>query len=206
MKDLVVLVADKNMEFTLRGALGRPESMGTRAFVFDVLRHPANDGGVRSTGAEILARERNRYAHALMLLDHEGSGSETMSALALEARLDAQLSEGWGDRAKSIVIAPELDVWMWGNDNVLSEVMNWPHTQGIRDWLRARKFEFDGSDKPLRPKEALEALTPVHRLPRSSSMYEAIASKISLRRCTDRAFLRMQDALRIWFAPTPTAG
>jgi hypothetical protein len=72
----------------------------------------------------------------------------------------------------------------------------------IRDWLRERGFSFDEHGKPLRPKEAMEALVPVHRLPRSSALYEKITDRISLRRCVDPAFLRLREALTGWFPTT----
>lgn len=40
MKDLVLLVADKNMQATLRGVLARPQAMGIKAITFDIRVHP----------------------------------------------------------------------------------------------------------------------------------------------------------------------
>lgn len=37
MKDLVLVVADKNMHFALRGALSRPEAMGIRPITVEFL-------------------------------------------------------------------------------------------------------------------------------------------------------------------------
>lgn len=47
MKDLVVLVADKNAEFALRGALQRSEALGIRPMTSEFLMHPERDGGAR---------------------------------------------------------------------------------------------------------------------------------------------------------------
>jgi len=55
MKDLIVLVADKYMQFAMDGGLNRPESLGIRRISLDLRQHPGRDGGVRSkwrTGAE----------------------------------------------------------------------------------------------------------------------------------------------------------
>lgn len=201
MKDLIVLVADKNMEFTIRGGLGRNKSLGIRLVGFDVVQHPGRDGGARSSGAQILALEKSRYSHALLLLDHEGSGTE-LSPEELERSLDAQLSSHWGESGKAIVISPELDIWMWGNDNHLAEVLRWPQTGSIRDWLSERGFAFHPNGKPVRPKEALEAIFPVCRLPRSSANYQKVASSISLARCADPAFQRLRAKLQEWFPTT----
>lgn len=198
-----MLVADKNMQFAMQGGLSRPESLGIRPISFDFRQHPGRDGGARSNGAQVLALEMARFTHALLVLDHEGSGAGELNAPDLEAQLDEQLRSTWGDRAKAIVIAPEVDIWMWGSDNKLAEVLNWPRQESIRDWLRGKNFNFLENGKPQRPKEALEAVFRVCRQPRSSAAYQQIAAGISLARCGDPAFLRLRAPLQHWF---PTVG
>src|SRR5258707_585246 len=119
MKDLVLLVADKNAQFALKGALGRPDALEIRPIEFEFRVHPGRDGGARKSGPELLALERRRFEHALLVLDFEGSGTELPNAKDLEAQLDARLSGRWKEAAKSIVIEPELDVWIWGADNAI---------------------------------------------------------------------------------------
>ena len=203
MKDLVLLVADKNMQATLRGVLARPQAMGIRTIAFDIRVHPGRDGGSRTTGASILAVEYRRFNHALLIFDLDGSGARTDDPLMVEQALDVNLSVQWADRAKAIVIAPELDTWMWGADSALREVLRWPLNEPIRHWLLARDFQFDAAGKPARPKEALEAIVRIHRQARSSALYEKIAGRLSLTRCHDAAFVRMRTQLRCWFAPSP---
>jgi hypothetical protein len=200
MQDLVILVADKNTQFALRGALRRPEALGVRTISHEFRMHPGRDGGVRTSGVDVLAREHRRFAHALLIFDLEGSGADdTRTALDIESDLDTRLEPVWGGDAKSIVVTPEVDIWLWGTDNALHDVLRWPLKASMRGWLRDRGFGFDASDKPKRPKEAMEAMIPVHRQPRSSALYEKITGKISLRRCADPAFLRLREALRRWF-------
>lgn len=201
MKDLVLLVADKNMQATLRGVLARPQAMGIKAISFDIRVHPGRDGGSRTTGASILAVERGRFDHALLIFDLVGSGARTDDPVMLEQQLDAHLGAQWADRAKAIVIAPELDAWLWGADSALREVFRWPLDQPIRQWLLERGFQFDGAGKPAQPKEALEAIVRIHRQARSSALYEKVAGKLSLKRCRDAAFVRMRTQLQRWFAP-----
>ena len=199
MKDLVLLVADKNAQFALKGALGRPEALGIRPVEFEFLVHPGRDGGTRRTGPEVLALERRRFQHALLVLDFEGCGTDLPNAAALEAQLDARLSVRWNDAAKSIVIEPELDVWVWGADNAVGEAIQWTAGKSVREWLRERGFTFEANGKPTRPKEALEAALRVPAFPRSSALYQTIAEKISLRRCGDEAFIRLRRQLVQWF-------
>ena len=199
MQDLVVLVADKNMQFALQGALERSEALGIRPLTYEFRSHMGRDGGVRTTGADVLARETTRFNHALMLLDFEGCGQENDDPLKLESQLDQKLNTAWGGCAKAIVIAPEVDVWLWGNDHLLREILHWPQEDSIRDWLREKGFAFSADGKPVRPKEALDAMRPVHKQPRSSAMYEKVTRRLSLKRCTDSAFIRLRTQLESWF-------
>jgi len=199
MKDLVLLVADKNAHFALKGALGRPEALGIAPIEFEFRVHPGRDGGVRKTGADALAREHRRFKHALLVLDFEGSGSELSSAGALETQLDSRLELIWRSSAKSVVIEPEVDVWIWGSDNAVEEVIEWRSGKRLREWLRDEGYTFDANDKPARPKEAMEAALKVAGTPRSSALYQRIAEKISLSRCADNSFLRLRNQLREWF-------
>lgn len=200
--DLFVLVADKNVHFALEGALARPEAIGIRPISRQIRVHSGRDGGCRTTGVDILALERRLHDAFLLVFDFEGCGGDC-EAVELEAQLDAQLQERVGLKSKAIVIEPEADIWVWGSDNVLSEIFEWPLDVGPRDWLVGNGFVFSPDGKPLRPKEALEALLTVHRKPRSSALYKRITSRISLARCTDPAYRRTRDALLGWF---PTLG
>lgn len=199
MKDLVLLVADKNTHFALKGALGRPEALGIHPIECEFRVHPGRDGGTRKTGTEVLALERRRFRHGLLVLDYEGSGTEQPDAVALEAELDGRLRTQWNGQAKAIVIQPELDVWVWGSDNAVEEVIGWPPGERVRDWLRNEGFTFEANGKPARPKEALEEALRIPALPRSSALYQSIAEKISLRRCGDEAFIRLRKQLIEWF-------
>jgi hypothetical protein len=199
MVDLVLLVADRNMKGALEGALSQPARMGIRPITFDIDVHPDSDGGIRTTGPRLLDLRRTTENRGLLVLDHEGSGAERIPALKLEATLDAQLFRTWGDRAKAIVIEPELEVWMWGSDSALSQVIGKPDDVGIREWLRAKDFTFTENDKPVRPKEAMDRILPHLGKRHSSSLYRRIAETISLHRCTDPAFKRLRTTLGEWF-------
>jgi len=200
MIDLIVMVADKNAEYAVRGAIDRFHSLQTRAFSTEFRVHPGHDGGARNSGPELLSSERRRFSAALLILDYEGCG-DTRPPTQIESDLDRQLAQAWGDRAKSIVVQPEIDAWVWGVDNALVELLRWPKESLPRDWLRQQGFTFDHEGKPLRPKEALESLVESARQARSSALYSKITSKISLDRCTDSAFYRVKQTLQRWFPP-----
>ena len=200
MKDLALLVADKNMDFAMRGILNRPKAVGIRAVTYEIKQHMNRDGGVRTTGPETLALLRSRFHHGIIMLDWEGSGSKSASAIALEAELELRLARTWGNHAKAIVVEPELDVWIWGSDNALVEILAWDEHQGIRQWLVDRGYSFDGNEKPERPKEALNELMIRLDQPRSSALYEKITGRISLAQCVDPAFRRLRTTLQSWFS------
>lgn len=198
MRDLVVLVPDRNTEHVVIGALSRPQALGIRPIDFSVNADPGRDGGVRRRGVQILNVGRSQFRHALMILDYEGSGA-TERAYDLEATLDAALSHEWSTNAKTIVVESEVDVWMWGAETYLKAVVRWRFSDGIRDWLRSELFSFGPSGKPDRPKEAMDAVCRRAQVPRSSATYKALSKRISLRRCEDRAFRRLREQLVEWF-------
>jgi len=133
-----------------------------------------------------------------VVLDKEGCGSSA-TALHLETELDARLREVWGAEGKALVIEPELDVWMWGAENSLQTLLLWNKAEPIRQWLSTRGFVFDDHHKPLRPKEAWELVLKELNTPRSSALYEELAGRFSLRRCSDPAFRRLRKTLQTWF-------
>jgi hypothetical protein len=133
------------------------------------------------------------------VLDLEGSGRDAIGAGALEAELDAQLRPVWGTHGKAIVVDPEVEVWLWGGETALRDVLCWPLSEPIRDWLKTKGFVIGPGDKPASPKEALDAMRLVHRQPRSAALYAKITGRISLKNCKDAAFLRLRSALQAWF-------
>ena len=192
-------MADKNAHFALKGALGRSLALGIRPIEFEFRVHSGRDGGARKYGPEMLALERQRFRHALLVLDFEGCGTDLPNALELEAELDGRLALRWNATAKSIVIEPELDVWIWGADNAVEPAIDWPAGKSVRQWLQENGHDLHPNGKPKDPKRAIESALRLTGLPRSSALYQNIAEKISLRRCGDAAFSRLRHQLTKWF-------
>lgn len=199
MSDLVVLTADKPMEAVVRALLRRTESIGIRAVDTTWLLHSDRDSGVRTTGHSLLRAVRRQHDHALMFCDHEGSGTTTASAVEKEGQLDEVLAMTWQAHGRSIVIEPELDVWLWGSDERLIQSIGWKDAMRPREWLVGKRFEFAESGKPIRPKEAMQALFEHVGLPMSAAVYGRIARGIGLRGCSDAAFDRLRSLLQTWF-------
>ena len=201
MKDLVVLAADKNIEHALMGLFERTEAMGIRPITVDIQVHPQRDPACALHGVEFLSGSSERYAYALLVFDHEGSGFDDTTPHQLQESLNEEFTRSrWGDRAKALVLVPELEAWVWSDSPHVEEVAGWrDRNPPLRNWLTDRGFLAVGEVKPLRPKEAFEAALYESRIPRSSSLYLQLAQRVSLERCTDTAFIDFKAILQGWF-------
>lgn len=141
-KDLVALVADKNMEFALKGLLMQHRALGIRPLQTDVYVHPERDPGCFLRGHDFLHPFFNRYAHALLILDRQGSGRESSCREDLESEAEKRLSQsGWNDRAAAVVLDPELEIWVWSDSPHVGRVLGWPKGRpSLRTWLREQGF------------------------------------------------------------------
>lgn len=199
--DLVALVADKNMEFALRGLMTRHRALGIRSPRFDLFVHPERDPGCLLKGHDFLRPFAGRYAHALVMFDHEGCGRQAPGE-ELEEDLEMRLAtSGWGERAACIAIDPELETWAWVDSPHVEAAMGWKgRSPDLRSWLSKTGFWPPDTRKPSRPKEAFEAALQEVRLPRSSAVYHALAQRVTLQSCTDRAFLKLKRTFFSWFS------
>ena len=203
MKDLVILAADKDLQHALMGLLGRNEALSMRRVQADVFVHPEHDPACALRGVDFLANLSGQYRYGLLIFDHEGSGREATAPRELQGMLNQQFAgSAWGDRARAIVLVPELEGWIWGDSPHVDEVASWVNRDpGLRPWLIERGYLEEGQAKPKRPKEAFQAALREVGKPRSSSLYEQLARRVSLRQCTDPAFLELRDLLSNWFPP-----
>lgn len=206
-RDLIVLAADKNIDFGLRGLLGRPKALGVRSVAADFLVHPRRDPGCVREAHDVLRPSVGDYRHALVVFDHQGSGRDTqpIDRLADEVR-DRLAANGWGGRAEVIVLDPELEVWVFADSPHVEHCLGWRRGRGtLRRWLEARKLWAPGRAKPEAPREALDEVLRELRRPRSSALYRCIAERVSLAGCTDPAFRKLASTLARWFPP-PAVG
>ena len=201
-KDLVALVADKNMEHTLKGLFTRHQSLRIRPIETDIHVHPEHDPGCALRGVEILTGFAQSYRHGILMFDHEGSGKEETHRDALQRDLDQALARTpWQERAKAIVLAPELEAWVWSGSPHVDDIVGWAGiSPSLSAWLIAQGWLAAAGHKPARPKEAFRAALRKAGTPRSSSLYQQLAKKVSLQYCTDAAFLDFRQTLVQWFA------
>jgi len=200
-KDLVILAADKQMEYALRGILGRDQSLGIRQLQVEYIPHPNKDPGCRSVAEKFLRPFHQDFAHALVIFDHHGAGRPDSAADELEKEVEDRLRKsGWEDRAQCIVIEPELEVWVWSDSPQVKRCLEWDREIRLREWLQERGRWEPGKEKPGQPKEALERVLRETGLPRSSALFRKLAERMSLQRCNDRAFVKLRRILREWFS------
>lgn len=201
---MLVLVADRNMEAAVAGLLSRHQALGIRPVAADIRRHPERDSGCRTGGAEFLSALTNQYDHALLMFDYDGCGEEGLPVEELEKELEMKLSQvGWANRSAVIVLDPELEIWVWGDSPHLDAELGWAgRSPGLKPWLQEQGLWSVGQSKPPHPKGALAVALREVRKARSSAIYQSLAEKVSVKRCTDRGFLKLRGTLQKWFGET----
>ena len=201
-KDLIILVADKNMEYALKGLLSRSDSLGIcTPLEFKVYPHPQRDPGCFLRCQDFLRPFFNQYAHALVMFDHMGCGRESKSREVLEDDVEKRLSaNGWENRATAIVIEPELESWIWVDLPQLEVIVGWEkQTEDLQSWLLSEELAEGRLSKPIDPKRALEKILQKTRKRRSSSIYLQLAQTVNFEECPDPSFRKLRLALSKWF-------
>jgi len=200
--DLVLLVADKNIEQTIAGLLSRPTALGITALDSKTFIHPRRDPGCVREAPDFLRPFHRNYGHALVVFDRFGCGRELLSADALAGDVEQRLSaNGWEQRAKAVVLDPELEVWAFADLQCVARWLNWRRNDGdLRRWLHRRGLWETHEPKPRDPREAFERLLGQVQRPRSSATYRRLAETIDFRQCIDPAFEKFKSALVDWFA------
>ena len=203
MKDLVCVVADKQIKATIEGLLQRPRALGIRDVEAEVLLHPNHDPGCYDRPTDILHGYRQDAEHALIVLDYAWAGVPAESGPALEALIDEKLREAdMADWAVPLVVEPELETWVFSTSPHVSTVLGWKSPSSIRKTLEEQNLWRAEDSKPADPKAALEYILGRTGKSRSSSLFRRLASRVSTAGCEDRAFLRLKTLLQGWFPPT----
>lgn len=199
--DLFCLAADRDIEEALQGLLARPQSLQIRPITATIRTHPNRDPGCYLRAHDFLRSFPRWFVHALVVFDREGCGNESHSREELEKEVEDRLqAAGWGDRARVVVMDPELEAWVWSDSPQVEKALGWAgRAPALRSWLIESGFLAQAADKPSRPKEAVELALRLVRKPRSSAIYREIAESVSLRRCRDPAFAKLRLILQDWF-------
>jgi hypothetical protein len=200
MKDLVVVVADRDTEQAISALLRRNQALQIRAVDFDIFVHPERDPGVLQRGVALLneINALQKYRYALLLFDREGCGKEALTPSELEQQVQQQLDmSGWQGRSAVVVIDPELESWVFATSPHVVDVFAGGDAEVFQRVVES--FPKTPLGKPQKPKEAVEKLLRQKAIVRSSALYKELASRVSLKGCTDPAFQRLCAILRSWF-------
>jgi hypothetical protein len=200
--DLVVLVADLDMETGVKALLQRANTLGFHTITTKFIRHENRDSGVFGD-CEVRLRTQLRTArHALAICDHEGCGRESLSREAIESEMERRLAaNGWSNNnARVVVIEPELEAWLWGDWSLLLEESGWPVSIAeLRGWLVERRLIAPNGAKPQRPKETIERVLRQANKRASPTLFANMARRAQTHGCVDAAFGKLLSTLRTWF-------
>lgn len=201
-KDLIVLVADQDMLFSVKGLLSRPASLGIRAVAYDIYPHPHHDPGCLLEAHNFLRSFLRSHARALVVFDRQGCGHEQRPRDELEQVVETHLAQnGWNDRAAAIVIDPELENWVWSNSIHVDIALGWRGRQpSLWEWLVEDGFALKRHTKPDRPKEAMEKALRISNKRPSSSVFKQLAERVGVEACADPAFNKFRNTLQMWFS------
>jgi hypothetical protein len=206
MRDCFFIVADANMEYTLRGMLSRERfdlTLQCGSFAFDarldlLVAVGDNDPGLFQRIESYVRPVRASHAHLVVMIDAEWAGSPGAAKIRTHI-VEGCLRSGWSeDDVVAVVMDPELENWMWQDSPVIESVVGYSGPS-LRQHLAASGAWPLASAKPPRPKETLEAELRRNRIPRSSALYRKVAEKVSVKSCVDPAFADLRAALQRWF-------
>ena len=201
MKDLYVLVADQDMAETMKALLGRPRSLGIRSTQHVVERHLMRDAGCRTGASQRLRPHLSQYSRAIVVLDKDGCGRENASREDIQQEIEQDLAaNGWSDRAKAVVIEPELEAWVWTGSPHVASVMGWlKGYEDLKAWLVDRDLWSANSAKPSDPKAAMKAALREANRASSAALFGQMAQRVTLRHCQCPAFVELKQTLQHWF-------
>ncbi len=209
-RDLFVVVADLDAENVMKTLLSqRQEALGV-SFQFnpdrppqgDLLRYQGRDSGCYRKAVDLLRPPQRTHRHAILCFDHHGSGADRTTQ-QIETDLETQLcASGWQSGSVAvIVIEPELESWVWADSPHVAEALGWRRRRGeLRTFLQRQDLLEPEAAKPSDPKAAMDAALRQTSQPGGrASIFSRLASKVSVRGCEDRAFIKLATTLRHWF-------
>lgn len=205
MKELAILLADKDAEAALKGLLKRSAALGICPLpenTYDVFVHPLHDHACYFRAHEYMRRCLSTHHRLLVIFDYHGCGAEhQFSSIEAEKNVEKELSRcGWENRCCAIAIDPELEIWVWSDSPHVEIELGWRGKQtSIREWLVQKSLLEPHEAKPKDPKKAMKAILKEAHKPLSSAIFGDLAKNVGFSSCVDRAFLKFKETLQRWF-------
>jgi hypothetical protein len=201
MADLIVVVADVDAANAVRALIKRRESLAMREIRATVDRYVGRDSGCYLKAHDYLRPFVRQFSYAMVVFDRHGCGKERESRESLEKQVEARLaSSGWRDCSTAIVLDPELETWVWSDSPEVDKTLGWAErAPGLRRWLREQGLWSADAAKPHDPKMAMVRALKAAGRRRSPAIFRQLAERVSLRRCSDPAFIKLTATLQRWF-------
>lgn len=205
-KPLAILVADATIKavfwkFFARDGFFRTLECGDFDIGNDdIFNVPGQtDGGLHRRAHELLRRYLSTHERALVVLDQQFGGERAADVVRRDILANLTTS-GWSrENVDVVVIDPEIEVWLWkDNPNV------WTSLGCDGSWLDKLQDEgkwLEGRPKPQDPKGAIQEIIRKNQMGSYSAVYSMIASKVSVKHCTDESFVHFRSCLQQWFPP-----
>lgn len=200
--DLVILAADKGIHKTIDALLRRYKEFNVRKVNYQILSQHAMDSKTFHRAHDFLRPFCNRFRYAMVFFDRKDCGKGRLPREAIEREVEERLFQnGWQERSAAFALDPELEIWVWNDSLEVDRALGWEgKTPPLRQWLTDRKLISAPNEKPSDPKRAYEEAIRASGKNPSSSIFQQIASSVSLSRCADPAFLKLKETLHTWFA------
>ena len=158
------------------------------------------------SGAELARMQKKEFRHALLTLDHHGSGREGRGRLPQDIinEIQGKLNKfSWSDRSSVVIFVPELEQWLWHAENAMLAHFELTGNQ-LNSWVddRAKKLGRSVDDlKTNQPKELFEYVIR-DRLRRTISPrdFEEIGTRAGVDGLMkSQSFAAIVNLLRCWF-------
>lgn len=213
--ECVFLVADNAMEEAFRTFLGDSggfHKLEARLFTYRIINVPGeNDSDLCFEPARVLEEQGvvpDDTTKLVVAFDQKYNRvppvaeSRATSAAHLE---DA----GWpAEHFHITVISPELEVWMWHDDDATMEKVEGAfhynrsiRGEALRDRLASQNKWPLGLPKPPQPKATFEWTSSKYRSVAIRVIVRDIVTSVGVSRCQDAAFKDLKAVLGRWFPP-----
>ena len=199
--DLIVVVADLDAANAIRALLQRRESMAIREIQVTIDRYIGRDSGCYGKAQDYLRPFVRQFSYAVVVLDRHGCGSEAKPRELLEEEVETRLAaNGCRDRSAAVALDPELEAWVWSDSPEVDRSLGWTgKLPDLRTWLREQRLWPADTPKPHDPKSAMKRALKAAGRRTSAAVYRQLAERVSLRRCSDPAFIKLKTTLQRWF-------
>ena len=212
MRDVIFHLADKHMEVGLRGFFGRDDwhhAIGCERFLIDpesqsdIYRVPGHtDGGVWKHAYENLQLFRDKYRHAVIVLDADFDPYP--GAIVLQDDISkGMIASGWDEnRFSVVVIRPELEAWLWAPNQNVAVAFGHERFDELRGLLETENLWNPGDPKPHDLKRARDLAAKLGGRKTGGPIFKSVFGSVSRRAldlCAEPGFVAFRGALCGWF-------